>query len=93
MHICAFATLRASALRGNATSVLKYPCHKPFTHQPQKALVRNPMLKESHHPGMIDRVEKCANVCVQHPPHLASLYSNRQSIQGVVLALALPESI
>ena len=97
VNVCQYggydSSLRASAFRRNAATLFKYTCHKPFANQSQKSTVRNPMLKETHHPFMINHVKECTDIRIQHPPYLTCLYSNRQCIQGVVLALALPESI
>jgi hypothetical protein len=72
--------LRASAFRSNAAPIFNDARNQPFGHQPQKAPVRNPMLKELHHPRVVDRIEDSVDIGIQHPPHPASLYTDRQCI-------------
>src|SRR5205823_10365450 len=43
------------------------------------------MLDELAHPGMVDLIEKCSNVKVEHPIHFPARSSDVERVQRIVL--------
>ena len=50
--------------------VLEDACGQPFSDQRQGPRIRYPVLKELHHPAVVDGVEEATDVCLKHPVHL-----------------------
>jgi len=65
---------------------------QPLHQQPHEALVSDSVFDEAFHPLVIDRVEKRADIRIDHPAH-PPVDGHRECIQGHVLRPASPEAI
>ena len=59
---------------------------KPLVDQTQQSFISNAMLKKTPQPMPIQRVIKLLDIGVEHPIHLPPHQSDRQCIEGIVLA-------
>ncbi len=73
--------------------ILQHACVEPFLDQSHDAPVRHPVLDELHQPFVRKRIEKAANVQIQHPVHLLRQQSGVERIQRVMLASPRSESV
>src|SRR6516225_2564521 len=51
------------------------------------------MLCEPFHPGMVDAIEECPDVKIQHPVHFLARDSDVERVQRLMLAAPRPKSI
>ena len=70
-------------LRPYSFPVLQHAGVQPFLDEPHDAPVRNPVLDELHQPFVRKRIEKAANVHIEHPVHLPRQQSRVERIQRV----------
>src|SRR6202795_449529 len=87
------AALGRPFFRACSSPILQHARVEPFLDQPHDAPVRNPVLDELHQPFVRKRIEKAANVQIQHPVHLLRQQSGVERIQRVMLASPRSESI
>jgi len=85
--------LGRALLAGRPSAVLDHACPEPFLDQAQDPLVRDPVLEELHHPGVIQAGEEGAEIRVEHPVHLAVLDRDRERIQRVVRSASGPKPV
>jgi len=57
-----YCTLGRAHVRPTVLPLFHYACGEPFANQPQHAPIRNPVSQETHHPGVVDGVEKFAEI-------------------------------
>jgi hypothetical protein len=53
---------------------------EPLTDQSQDLCVADSVFKESHHPSMIDGIEECLDVCIEHLVHALCLADVRPMV-------------
>src|SRR6266436_5914896 len=87
------AALGRSFFRACSFPILQHARVEPFLDQSHDAPVRNPVLDELHQPLVRKRIEKAANVQIQHPVHLLRQQSGVERIQRVMLASPRSESV
>src|SRR3954453_5234207 len=66
---------------------------KPFLDQADDSPVSDSVLDELLHPRMLDAIEKCSDVKVEHPIHFPARDPDIQRVQRMMLAAPGPESI
>ncbi len=66
---------------------------QPFLDQADDSLVSDPMLDELDQPFVIDFVEKCPNVQIEHPVHLLARNPDVERVQRIMLAAPRPEPV
>src|SRR6202162_5273365 len=66
---------------------------EPFLDQVEDARVGDPVLYESHQPGLADFIEKALDVDLEYPVHLCSGDPDHQGVQRIVLAALGAEPI
>jgi hypothetical protein len=97
VHICQERRYGRPLRRPNLTfrplPVLQDSCRQPPPQQAQDSPVRDPVLKESNHPPMVDGVKETTDVCVEHPVHLLPDESRRQRVQRIVRAAPGSEAV
>jgi hypothetical protein len=83
--ISAGGRVRRALFALHPSSVLHHPCSQPLLDESQDPFVPYPMLKELHHPSVIDGVVIRTDVGIEHPIHLLAHDSDRQCIERIVL--------
>src|SRR5882757_5063032 len=73
--------------------ILQHAGVEPFLDQSHDAPICYPVLDELHQPFVRDRIEKAANVNIEHPVHLSRQQSRIERVQRLVLAAPGPEPI
>jgi hypothetical protein len=66
---------------------------EPLADQSQDSHVANPVLEESHHPGVIDGVEERLDVCIEHPVHALRQHAHHHGVQRLMLVAPRSEAI
>ena len=73
--------------------ILQHAGVQPFLDEPHDAPVRDPVLDELHQPFVGNRIEKAADVQIEHPVHLSRQQSRVERIQRLMLAAPRPEPV
>src|SRR5437899_4093406 len=87
------AALGRPFFRPCSSPILQHAGVQPFLDEPHDASVRNPMLDELHQPFVGKRIEKAANVHIEHPVHFLPPPSGLERIQRTMLASPRSESV
>lgn len=87
------AALWRSFLHPYSRPIFEHARVQPFLDEPHHAPVRYAMFDELHQPFVRDRIEKAADVQIEHPAHMLRQQSRVKRIQRVMLASPRTEPI
>src|ERR1700680_1317881 len=73
--------------------ILQHAGVEPFLDQSHDAPICNPVVDQLHQPFVRNRIEKAANVNIEHPVHFSRQQSRVERIQRLMLASPGPEPI
>src|SRR6202050_3106982 len=87
------AALGRSFVRACSFPILQHAGVEPFLDQAHDAPICYPVLDEFHQPFVRQRIEKAANIQIQHPVHFSRQQSRVERVQRLMLAASRPEPV